>query len=183
MEGLANVSKIVDDVLVYANTFAEHQAAVRAFLERCQLHGITLNRAKTKLGLPQVKFAGFMIGRDGISVDPKKLAALKEFPQPTNVPNLRSFLGLVEQLAGFSQDVAAAMGPMRLLLSTKNPFVWTEEHDPGLCGYQGNVGGTASLSDVRHAARDPLGDRCGANGRLGVRPLAAGTCARRGGWC
>lgn len=129
MEGLDNVSKIVDDVLVYAETLAEHQEAVERFLERCRVHGITLNRAKTRLAAPQVKFAGYLVGRDGVSADPAKLRALKEFPRPTNVTDLRSFLGLVEQLAGFSRSTAAAMGPLRPLLSPKNEFLWNSDHD------------------------------------------------------
>lgn len=129
VEGLEAVSKIVDDVLVFAKTFPEHQAAVRAFLERCREHSITLNRKKTRLGQAQVKFAGFLVGRDGVSADPAKLRAIREFPRPTNITDLRSFLGLVEQLAGFSREVAATMAPLRPLLSAKQPFLWIGDHD------------------------------------------------------
>jgi hypothetical protein len=38
-------------------------------------------------------------------------------------------MGLVEQLAGFSTDVAAAKAPLRPLLSPRTPFVWTADHD------------------------------------------------------
>jgi hypothetical protein len=38
-------------------------------------------------------------------------------------------MGLVEQLAGFSSEVAAAKGPLRPLLSTRNPYVWTTDHE------------------------------------------------------
>lgn len=123
MEGLSSISKIVDDVLVFDDTFAGHKKAVRAFLERCRDHCITLNRKKTTLGQSQVKFAGYMVGHDGVAADPAKLRALRDFPRPMTITDLRSFLGLVEQLAGFSRDVAAAMVPLRPLLSSKSQFL------------------------------------------------------------
>ena len=137
MEGLSNLSKIVDDVLVFADTFAGHRDAVRAFLSRCREHRITLNRAKTKLGLQSVKFAGYVVGREGVAADPAKLRALREFPRPENITDLRSFLGLVEQLAGFTGEGAAAMGPLRLLLSSRNPFVWDLGSRRSVRGHQG----------------------------------------------
>ena len=42
---------------------------------------------------------------------------------------MRSFIGLAEQLAGFSSDVSGAMQPLRPLLSTKSGFYWTADHD------------------------------------------------------
>jgi hypothetical protein len=38
-------------------------------------------------------------------------------------------MGLVEQLAGFSADVAATKGPLRPLLSSRNPSIWTADHE------------------------------------------------------
>jgi len=45
-----------------------------------------------------------------------------------NITELRSFLGLVEQFAGFSTDIDEAKGPLRPLLSTKNVYTWTLDH-------------------------------------------------------
>ena len=57
------------------------------------------------------------------------MRAISDFLRPTNITELRSFMGLVEQLAGFSTEVAAAKGPLRPLLSARNAFIWTEDHD------------------------------------------------------
>jgi hypothetical protein len=54
---------------------------------------------------------GYQIQHGGIAVDPEKLKAISEFPRPTNITELRSFMGLVEKLAGFSVDVATAIPP------------------------------------------------------------------------
>lgn len=128
VEGLTGLTKIVDDILVFSNTLEGHWVAVRAFLKRCREFGISLNRAKTRLALGEVKFAGFVLSGEGVKADPVKLKALHSFPQPTNLTDLRSFPGLVEQLAGFSKDMTEALLPLQPLLSVKNLFVWTADH-------------------------------------------------------
>lgn len=71
---------------------------------------------------------GYDVQHGGITVEEGKLKALAKFPQPTNISELRSFMGLVEQLAAFSSEVAVAKGPLRPLLSTRNPYIWTADH-------------------------------------------------------
>ena len=56
------------------------------------------------------------------------MKAIAEFPIPRDITDLRSFNGLVEQLAGFSREIAALRDPLRPLLSSKNPFEWTQHH-------------------------------------------------------
>lgn len=57
------------------------------------------------------------------------MKAISHFPRPNNVTELRSFMGLVEQLAGFSTEVATAKGPLHPLLSSENPYIWTTDHE------------------------------------------------------
>jgi hypothetical protein len=54
---------------------------------------------------------GFQIQQGGVAVDPDKLWAISDFMRPTNITELHSFMGLVEQIAGFSTEVAAAKNP------------------------------------------------------------------------
>jgi hypothetical protein len=129
LEGLTGLVKLVDDICIFSDTYEEHVEAIKRFLDRCQAHGITLNADKMKLAKPEVKFAGFLVGREGIKADPEKLAAIRCFPTPRNLTDLRSFQGLVEQLGNFSTAVAEAMRPLRPLLSPKAQFRWTSDHD------------------------------------------------------
>ena len=72
---------------------------------------------------------GYEIQHGGVTADPSKLQAISRFPHPNNITVLRSFMGLVEPLAGFSVDVAAAKGPLRSLLSSRNRYIWTTDHE------------------------------------------------------
>jgi hypothetical protein len=129
LEGLTGMVKLVDDICIFSDTYEEHVQAIKKFLERCLEHGITLTAEKMRLAQAEVKFAGYLVGRDGIKADPEKLAAIKCFPTPSSLTDLRSFQGLVEQLGHFSTAVAEAMRPLRPLLSPKARFVWTSDHD------------------------------------------------------
>ena len=90
--------------------------------------GITFSKEKFKFARSRLSWVGYDIQHGGISIEKEKLNALSQFPCPTNISELRSFMGLVEQLAGFSTKVAAAKA-WRPLLSTRNPFIWTPDHE------------------------------------------------------
>jgi len=126
---LNDVHKIVDDMLCETETFEQHAEQVEKVLQRCRKYQITLNPDKFEFAKPEVKFAGFIIGRNGIKADPAKVKAIAEFKAPSNITELRGFIGLVNQLAQFVPNLAARIAPLRPLLSPKNAFVCTHEMD------------------------------------------------------
>ena len=65
-------------------------------LKRCEENNITISRKKLELG-DSIHFAGYIISDSGIRPDDDKFAALRNFQQPNNAKELRSFLGLVPQ--------------------------------------------------------------------------------------
>ena len=95
-------------------------------MERCRDHNITLSASKAQVG-QEVKFAGFMVGSEGIKADPAKVEAIKEFPAPKDLTNLKSYLGLANQLGEFCPDLKQSLEPIKPLLSGKNAYAWNEE--------------------------------------------------------
>jgi len=128
LDGIRQVRKIVDDILVQDRTLTEHVERVRTVLDRCRQHGISLNPKKFQFGLNRVKFAGYIVSEQSIEADPNKVRAIAEFPQPTTITELRSFIGLMNQLAPFSSETSKAASPLRDLLRTRNVYIWTENH-------------------------------------------------------
>ena len=127
--GQQQLVRVVDDLLSYHRTFADHVTGLCGVLTAARKARITFNPGKFLFAQQQLMWAGFQIQQGGFAVDPDKLRAIRDFPQPRNITELRSFLGLVEQFAGFSSDVAEAKGPLRPLLSMKNVYTWTSDHD------------------------------------------------------
>jgi hypothetical protein len=127
LAGVQGVLKIVDDILVFASTPEELISRTRDVLQRCSASGITLSRSKAKAGT-SVKFAGFIVTSSGISPDPMKTDSISKFPAPKNITDLRSFMGLANQLGHFVPDMAHAAEPLRHLLKKKNEFLWLDDH-------------------------------------------------------
>ncbi|XP_059092346.1 uncharacterized protein LOC131887678 [Tigriopus californicus] len=128
LSGLVGVRKIVDDILICGESKDDLIQKTKAVLQRCADHSITLSKAKAQVG-SSVKFAGYIISRDGVSPDPSKVATISKFPAPTNLTDLRSFLGLANQLGHFVPDLAHASQPLRNLLKKEMSFQWLSEHE------------------------------------------------------
>lgn len=114
------LQKVIDDMGIGQSTLSGLISVVCATLERCARHGLTVNKTKSLLCAKSINFVGYKISQNSIEVDDQKVAAIRDFPEPTNVTDLRSFLGLVNQLGAFSHEVAGAARPLRDLLKTKN---------------------------------------------------------------
>ena len=77
----------------------------------------------------EVIFAGYIIREDGYEIDPKLNEALRSFPRPENITDLRSFFGLANQTCNFSDSIAEIMDPLKPLLKKGNAFLWLPEHE------------------------------------------------------
>ena len=128
-DGLTGYKKVVDDVIIFSRTREDHIRDVRAFMKRCEEEGISLNRKKLQLAKEEVKFAGFVVSSKGYRPDPQLTAAISSFPSPRTISDLRSFVGLVNQVASFVDDVSELLTPLRPLLSSKNEFIWETQHE------------------------------------------------------
>lgn len=76
-----------------------------------------------------VKFFGHIISKDGILPDPKKIEAIKNYPQPKNIKQLQAFLGLVTWFKRFVPKLSDIAKPLYLLLSKHSTPQWNEQHE------------------------------------------------------
>ena len=123
---LPGTKKLVDDILVYAPDHDILLERIIALFKRCQSHGITLAKSKFQYG-PEVKFAGYLVNATGSKPDPSKLAAIRDFPAPKDLTNLRSFFGLTNQFAAFNPYLKQELAPLQQILKPKNKFLWLED--------------------------------------------------------
>ena len=130
LEGLPYLLKIVDDMLIQAPTMAILRSHLHEVLTRCRKAGIKLSLSKMDYG-SRLKFAGFVVSDKGVTADPDKVSAIRDFPTPKNVTEIRSFLGPVQQLSQFAPDLAHMTVAIRSLLKKNNAFTWLPVHDQG----------------------------------------------------
>ena len=82
LEGLDGVVCLMDDVLVFGSSQAQHDARLNWVMTRIEAAGVTLNREKSEFNKERLSFLGHLINKDGIRADPEKIAAVIQMAAP-----------------------------------------------------------------------------------------------------
>jgi hypothetical protein len=90
-------------------------------LEKLRQNQLYAKFSKCKFWLEEVTFLGQIITIEGVAIDPAKIEVVKEWEQPRNVTDIRSFLGLVGYYRRFNENSKIAK-PMTNLLKKTNEF-------------------------------------------------------------
>ena len=114
----------MDDILIFGKDQTEHDQRLEAVLRRIEKAGVTLNPQKCEFSKNKLTFLGHVIDAHGITADPEKTKAIVEMSPPTNVPELRRFLGMANQLGKFTPHLAEITQPLRELLSKSKSWTW-----------------------------------------------------------
>lgn len=117
----------VDDILVFSNSFKDHLKHLDEIFRRLQSAGLTLKPSKCYFALPEVKYLGHVLTKDGIKADVSKTDAVQSFPTPKNQKELRSFLGLCNYYRRFVKGYSKITSPLTVLLSKDEEFLWTDK--------------------------------------------------------
>ena len=129
LEGIPGVICDVDDVLVFGRNQQEHDSRLRIVLLKMKEAGVTLSE-KCKFSVDSVKFLGHMISNEGIQIDPEKVQAISNFPRPTNISELRRFLGIVNHVKSFAPYMADTTKPLRDLIKKEIVFGMSLKRKP-----------------------------------------------------
>lgn len=116
--------RCVDDTCHYDDNLEAHWWRTIDLLSTCGAAGIVLNPDKFQFAQREVDFAGFRILEDKILPLPKYLDAIKSFPTPTSTTDIRSWFGLINQVANYAQ-LRDALKLFRPFLSPKYKFFWS----------------------------------------------------------
>ena len=127
LQGIRGVVNIHDDILVTGRTPGEHNKNLRLTLQILKGAGLTLNRKKCVFYKTEVEFFGLVFNSEGISPDPKKVAALKSCAPPTNKKELRSFLGMTNYSSLFVEGYSTITAPLRKLLLDRVEWRWGKD--------------------------------------------------------
>ena len=120
LKDLDGVLCLMDDVLVYGKTVSEHDERLDKVFQTMQKAGMTLNKEKCQFLQKRIMFLGQLIDESGIRPDPGKVAAIKTMTVPSNVAQLRRFLGMINHLSKFAPNLADKTKPLRDLLIKNN---------------------------------------------------------------
>ena len=106
----------LDDILIFSNTFDEHITRLESVFKRLQDHKLKLKPSKCELFKSSVTYLGHVVSKEGIHTDPEKLSAVRDWPNPNNVKELRQFLGFAGYYRRFVRNYSQIMKPLNALL-------------------------------------------------------------------
>lgn len=129
LQGLPMVCVYIDDIIVTGKTPQEHLSNLNEVLHRLEMAGLHLKREKCSFCRPEVDYLGHTISAKGLRPSPSKIRAITEVPQPTNISQLKAFLGLVNYYAKFLPDSATKLAPLYQLLQKDCKWKWTDEQE------------------------------------------------------
>ena len=117
----------LDDCIIFAATPDEHIRRIREVLVRFRAANLKINPLKCEFFRTKVQFLGHVISKDGLQVDPEKIAAVKQFPVPAIQTHVKSFLGLCSYYRRYVKNFADIARPLHKASETTTPFKWTPE--------------------------------------------------------
>jgi transposase InsO family protein len=121
------LTAFIDDLLIYSDNELDHQIHVRKVLERLREAGLQASISKCEFHVPKTKYLGFIVGTDGIEVDPEKVSAVAEWKRPTTVKGVQSFLGFCNFYRRFIRNYSKVARPLSQLTRKDIVFEWTPE--------------------------------------------------------
>ncbi|XP_073130858.1 uncharacterized protein [Henckelia pumila] len=105
----------IDDILVYSPSEEDHKEHLRLTLQTLREKELYAKFKKCEFWLKSVTFLGHIISKDGVSVDPKKVEPVMDWPRPKTVTEIRSFLGLAGYYRKFMEGFSSIAIPLTKL--------------------------------------------------------------------
>lgn len=114
----------IDDILIFSHTLDEHIQHVAAVLDMISSVGMKAHPDKSVFGCDKVEFLGHMISAFGMSPTAAKVAAIQAMPAPTNVSELRSFIGLCSYYRVYTEKFSVIAADLYCLLKKNAHWLW-----------------------------------------------------------
>ena len=124
---LQGMSHVICDLLITGATEAEHDRNLDEVLRRLQEHGVRLKQEKCSFFKDSVEYLGHHISKTGIHTTQEKTKVILDAPEPKNIQELRSFLGLLDYYAKFIPNLASLLYPLNQLLKKDFKWHWSRE--------------------------------------------------------
>ena len=129
LSDLPHICVYLDDILISGTDHKDHLQNLHIALQRLETAGLTLKKEKCKFLVPSVEYLGHVIDENGLHPSESKVKAIKEAPIPTNITELRSFLGLLNYYHKFLPDLSTILAPLHQLLRKEAKWVWSTAQD------------------------------------------------------
>ena len=116
-----------DDLYITGSDDTSHLETLNKVLQVCKDKGLRIRREKCEFLEDEVNFLGYRLNKNGLQPQPEKLRAIKDAPKPSNINELRAYLGLVNYYAKFIHNASSLLAPLYDLLHKGVKWHWGRE--------------------------------------------------------
>ena len=127
LQGIPHIICYLDNILVTGTSDSEHLQKLQLVLERPQQYEFQLKKEKCEFLKASVDYLGHKIDAEGLHALPSKVDAIISTPEPRDVQELQSFLGLLNYYGKFIPNLSTLVHPLNSLLQRSRCWNWTVE--------------------------------------------------------
>ncbi|CEL54415.1 hypothetical protein RSOLAG1IB_11661 [Rhizoctonia solani AG-1 IB] len=130
-QDLLDVSVIIylDDILIFSRNPEDHESHVKEVLRRLMDMQLFCKGSKCKFHQTTVEYLGIIVWDKGFSLDKLKIQAVQEWPTPTTVKQVQSFLGFANFVRRFVANFSQIARPLHNLVKKEVKWQWTEKEE------------------------------------------------------
>lgn len=115
----------MDDILIYAPSMEEHLRLLQQVFAILRDNQLFMKLSKCAFAQTEIEYLGHCISTKGVATEPSKIQAVKQWPVPKNIKELRGFLGLSGYYRKFIRHYGMPSKPLIELLKKGTSFAWT----------------------------------------------------------
>jgi hypothetical protein len=123
-----SVLVFMDGILIYSKSLEEHTQHLTTVLQILKENKLLIKKSQCSFAQQQLEYLGHVIGVHGVATDPAKIQAIRDWPTPSLVKHIRSFLGLAGYYRRFIRQYGVLSRPLSDLLKKNAQFQWTSIH-------------------------------------------------------
>jgi hypothetical protein len=116
----------IGDIIVKSKQEMDHLKHLTLVFERMRKYKLKMNPMKCAFGVSSEKFLGFIVTKRGIEVDPTKIKAIMDMPQPKNIHDLKSIQGHLAYIRRSISNLFGRCKPSSRLMKKGVPFTWDQ---------------------------------------------------------
>lgn len=114
----------LDDVLIFSRSFEEHMILLDKVFAKFRIANLKLQPTKCSFARSEVKYIGHVVSCSGVAPDDEKIRAVRDFPCPKSVAEIRRFVGMASWFRRFIKDFSTIAKPLTTLTEKNRPFLW-----------------------------------------------------------
>ena len=112
---------------MYSSSFDQHLKDLKQVLQRLKTANFLAKVQKCVFARSELPFLGFIVGKEGVRLDPSAVEAVCKCPGPKDRSEVRRFLGMASQYRRHIFNYARIVDPLVRITSEEIPFLWENE--------------------------------------------------------